>query len=160
VPTVPGDSRPHEAGFSLVEVIVATSLLATVLVTLAQLFALAIRGNLDSRATTYATVLAQAKLEELRARALEPSPGAEPTVDLPGFVDYVDRAGRVLAGGPGPPANAAYTRRWVIRPLGGDPSVLAIHVRVTRNFGPGRVAETMTRVAGAAELVTMKRQES
>src|SRR5678815_3685598 len=55
-----------EAGFSLAEVMVATALLATAVVTLAQLFGIATRSNLSSRNTTYATVLAEQKMEELR----------------------------------------------------------------------------------------------
>ena len=56
-------------GFSLLEVMVATAMLATALVSLAQLFALSTRSNIGSRNTTYAAVLAQQKLEELRSLA-------------------------------------------------------------------------------------------
>src|SRR5438093_7062770 len=57
------------AGFSLLEVLVATAILATALVSLAQLFALSTRSNIGSRNTTFAAVLAQQKLEELRSLA-------------------------------------------------------------------------------------------
>src|SRR6266850_6617525 len=57
------------AGFSLLEVMVATAILATSLVSLAQLFALSTRSNLASRNSTFAAVLAQQKLEELRSLA-------------------------------------------------------------------------------------------
>jgi len=62
--------RPATAsasGFSLIEVLVATGLLATAIVSLAQLFALSTRTNLGSHNATYAAVLAQQKVEELRS---------------------------------------------------------------------------------------------
>ena len=60
-------SLESEAGFSLAETMVAVGLLATALVTLAQLFGISTRGNIASRNTTFASVLAEQKLEELRA---------------------------------------------------------------------------------------------
>jgi len=60
-------SSDSAAGFSLVEVLIATMLLATALVMLAQLFALSTQSNIGARNTTYTAVLAQQKLEELRA---------------------------------------------------------------------------------------------
>ena len=46
---------------------VATSLLATALVALAQMFAISTRSNIGSRNSTYAAVLAQQKMEELKS---------------------------------------------------------------------------------------------
>src|SRR5687767_15654623 len=60
-------SSDSAAGFSLVEVLIATMLLATALVMLAQLFALSTQSNIGARNTTYTAVLAQQKLEELRS---------------------------------------------------------------------------------------------
>ena len=54
------------SGFSLVEVMIAAGLLATALITLAQMFGLSTRSNVSSRNTTYANVLAEQKMEELR----------------------------------------------------------------------------------------------
>jgi prepilin-type N-terminal cleavage/methylation domain-containing protein len=53
-------------GFSLLEVIVATSLLTVAVAALAQLFVVAVRANASARTTTYASVLAQQKMEQLR----------------------------------------------------------------------------------------------
>src|ERR1051325_5487576 len=61
------NSFSSRSGFSLVETLVATTLLATAIVTLAQLFAISTRSNVSSRSTTYAAVLAEQKLEELRS---------------------------------------------------------------------------------------------
>ena len=56
----------NQSGFSLLEVIVATSLLIVAVASLAQLFAISVRANASARATTYASVLAQQKMEQLR----------------------------------------------------------------------------------------------
>lgn len=55
-----------EAGFSLVEVLAAMVILTVALVSLAQLFALSTRANYAARSNTYAALLAQQKLEQLR----------------------------------------------------------------------------------------------
>src|SRR5882672_2242131 len=60
------NSFSNASGFSLVETLVAVSLMATAIVTLAQLFALSTRTNVAAHYTTYAAVLAEQKLEELR----------------------------------------------------------------------------------------------
>ncbi len=56
----------RSSGFSLLETIIATALLATAVLTVAQLFGLAIRSNQVARNTTFATMLAQQKVEQLR----------------------------------------------------------------------------------------------
>lgn len=107
-------SRPSDAerGFSLVEVLVASTVLTVGLVALAQLFAAATASNLNARHLTYATVLAAQKLEELRAEAW----GQE---TAQGDFDQVD----------------TYQRRWSIEPIADpenhDPAdVVAIRVAV------------------------------
>ena len=60
-------SRRAEAGFSIVEVLVATGLLATALVALAQLFAIATAANAGARNSTITMLLAEQKIEQLRA---------------------------------------------------------------------------------------------
>lgn len=57
------------AGFSLVETIVATSLLAGVLIGAAQLFVIAIRANQGAQKSTFASTLAVQKMEQLRGLA-------------------------------------------------------------------------------------------
>lgn len=56
----------NEAGFSLIEVLAAMVILSVSLVSLAQLFALSTRSNFTSRTNTYAALLAQQKMEQLR----------------------------------------------------------------------------------------------
>src|SRR5687767_6094240 len=60
-------TRRAEAGFSIVEVLVATGLLATALVALAQLFAISTKTNAAARSSTLTMILAEQKIEQLRA---------------------------------------------------------------------------------------------
>lgn len=124
-----------ERGFSLLEALIATGILAVSLVSLADLFGLAIRSNIAARSTTTATVLAQQKLEELRALAwtgLSQSPANALQENTPGFVDHVDQFGEIRGGGADPSSDAIYTRRWAIEPLPSTPDTLVIQVRVMR----------------------------
>ena len=54
-------------GFSLVEVIVAMLVLSVGLISIAQLFAVSTKGNTAARANTFTVMLAQQKMEQLRA---------------------------------------------------------------------------------------------
>jgi prepilin-type N-terminal cleavage/methylation domain-containing protein len=55
-----------ESGFSLVEVLAATVILTVALMSLAQLFAISTRSNFSARSNTFAALLAQQKMEQLR----------------------------------------------------------------------------------------------
>lgn len=59
-------SSTNESGFSLIEVMMATTLMAVALVSLAQLFAIATRNNIGARYSTMAAILAEQKMEQLR----------------------------------------------------------------------------------------------
>lgn len=85
------------------------------------------RANLDAGDTTWATVLAAQKIEELRA---EPFP--EPFVDS---VDYLDSGGKRLDD-PGS-ARRAYTRRWWIEPLSSAPGNTVVITVVVSRYRPG-----------------------
>jgi hypothetical protein len=164
-------SSSPESGFSLVEVLIAAGLLATTLVSLAQLVALSIATNGASRNTTSASVLAAQKMEELRAlvwgfdaagariadtqtdttvapelpaggTGLASSPASALREDTPGWVDYVDRFGRKLATAVDTPGEAMFIRRWSVQPLAaGAADTLVIQVLVTRNRNRGAAAE-------------------
>jgi type II secretory pathway pseudopilin PulG len=161
-------SAASPSGFSLVETLVATSLLATAIVTLAQLFALSTRTNVASHNTTYAAVLAEQKMEELRALAwgfdtqglpisdtasntavtpttatggtgLKPSATTALQENTSGYVDYIDGFGNKLGTGAAPPEGGIYTRRWSITPLPTNPNnTLVVQVLVTRNNDRGQ----------------------
>jgi prepilin-type N-terminal cleavage/methylation domain-containing protein len=160
-------SSRSDAGFSLAEVVVAMAILATALITLAQLFGVATRATMGARTSTYATVLAQQKIEELRAltwgfdaqglpvtdnstntaaspettiggTGLSPSPPGSLGSNMNGYVDYVDRFGNKLGGGTTAPANTIYIRRWSVEPLPSNPNnTIVLQVLVTRNPARG-----------------------
>ena len=156
-------SSDSAAGFSLVEVLIATMLLATALVMLAQLFVLSTQSNIGARNTTFTAVLAQQKLEELRAltwgfdtqglpisdtstntavspetpaggTGLAPSPAGTLGANTNGYVDYIGQFGDKLGGGAAPPANTVFVRRWSVEPLPSNPNnTLVLQVLVFRN---------------------------
>ncbi|RPH57770.1 MAG: hypothetical protein EHM89_13490 [Acidobacteria bacterium] len=161
---VPGRShRQPSAGFSLVETIVATGLLATALVSIAQLLAIGTQANATARYGTLATILAQQKMEQLRGLAWGFDPSGLPLSDVStntavtpespsggkglqpsspdtlwrptdGYVDYLDAQGLVLGGGPAVPRGTAYVRRWSIQSLPSDPNgTLVLQVLVRRH---------------------------
>jgi hypothetical protein len=151
----------------LIETIVAAAVLSTAVVSLAQLFAVAVQRTASARETTYASVLAAQKLEELRSLAwgfdenglpitdltsdlaadpvaptggtgLAPAPLSALQENTSGYVDYVDVAGRKLGGGRVPPPNGVYIRRWRVQPLAADPAnAVLLQVLVTRNRNRG-----------------------
>lgn len=130
---------------------VATALLATSLVAVAQLMVIAVRANMAAQKSTFAATLAQEKMEQLRGLAwgfdelgvpstdlgtdlavepanpntgvgLTPSPDNSLSSNVTGYVDYVDRFGATLGGGSDPPAATVYVRRWSIEPLPTNPN--------------------------------------
>ena len=160
-------SASGESGFSLIEVLIATLILAIALVSLAQLFALSTKSNMGARNTTYTAVLAQQKLEELRSltwgfdtlglpisdtasntavspetpgggTGLAPSPAGSLGANTDGYVDYVGQFGTKLGGGATPPAGTVYVRRWSVEPLPSNPNnTLILQVLVFRNRDRG-----------------------
>jgi type II secretory pathway pseudopilin PulG len=133
-------------GFSLLEVVVATSLLVAGVAGVAPLLVMASRANQSARITTMASLLAQQKMEQLRALqwgrdlsgallsdvdtdltapfaattggfGLRPSPAGSLDRNVNGYCDFIAADGRVVGGGSVSPAGAAYVRRWSIEPL-------------------------------------------
>jgi hypothetical protein len=161
----------REAGFSLLEVMIASGILATALIALGQLFAVALMANTSSRSTTYASVLAEQKMEELRAltwgfdtsglpvtdtttdtasseddaaggTGLTPSPETALQQNTVGYVDHVDMFGSKVGKDATPPESGIYTRRWSIEPLPTNPNnTIVIQVLVTRNRARGAADE-------------------
>jgi type II secretory pathway pseudopilin PulG len=149
---------------------IATALLGTALVAVAQLFATSTRANTNARASTFAMVLAQQKMEQLRGLAwgfdaqgnrvsdfqsdlavtppaasggpgLAPSPVGTLLSSTAGYVDYLSPAGAYVGTGTTPPGNSVYLRRWSVTPLPEDPAnTLVLQVMVTRQRNRGAVA--------------------
>jgi type II secretory pathway pseudopilin PulG len=126
------------SGFSLIEAVVACGLMAGALAALGQLFAISIANNRAAQAGSYATVLAQQKVEELRDTELISSPPGTLASNTDGWVDYIDDAGSVLGGGSSVRPGAVYVRRWAIDPLPSNPAeTIIIQVFVTTVIGRG-----------------------
>jgi prepilin-type N-terminal cleavage/methylation domain-containing protein len=183
-------ARRSDAGFSLIEVVVATGIMATALVMLAQLFGLSTRSNIGARNTTYAAVLAQQKVEELRAltwgfdplglpmsdtttntavypetqdgKGLQPSPATALNEDTDGYVDYVDAYGNKMNRGDRNNKSGIYTRRWSITPLPTNPNdTIIIQVLVTRAANRGSANDgNVARLPEEARLVTVKTRKA
>ena len=164
-----------EKGFSLLEVLVATTILTVALSALAQLFAISTRANSGAKVTTYAAILAQQKKEQLRGltlgfdylglpltdtttditvipelpaggKGLSPSPGNTLGANTAGYCDFLDRSGNSLGGGTTPPDGTVYIRRWSVEPLPTNPNnTLVLQVLVTRSRDRG-TADTATGV--------------
>jgi prepilin-type N-terminal cleavage/methylation domain-containing protein len=164
----------NQSGFSLIEVLVATTIMIVAVVSLAQLFVVATNANKGARATTMAALLAQQKLEQLRSlewgfdtlglplsdtttdtstvpesatggKGLSPSPSSALSSNTVGYVDYLDAYG-VSVGGTSstPPAEAVFIRRWSIEPLPTNPNNTLVL----------QVLVTRSRNRGAADTAT------
>jgi len=151
--------RPDH-GFTLAEVLTAMLVISVAAVAAADLFNLAVRSIRSARYQTSAVLLAEDKLEQLNAltwefasvgswngvsdsttdlsrhpavasgRGLLPSPAGTLDRDTPGYVDFLDAAGRWVGTGSAPPASAVFIRRWSVTPAatGGDTIVFRVLV--------------------------------
>lgn len=136
------------SGFSLLEVLIASALLASALVGLAHLAALGVRQTQRASTDVSALALAQSKLEALKSvpwtydaggapvsdPALSASPPGALTADSVGYFDLLDRFGRSVPSADGP--SVVYRRRWAVAPV--DPlsaDTLALRVCVWARGG-------------------------
>jgi Tfp pilus assembly protein PilV len=133
---------PHE-GSTLIEVLVATLVLVSGVLTMAQLFLIAAAANASARQVTVVATLAAQKMEQVLSSEMAVAPDS---------VDHVDGAGRVLGDAHDPPSDAVYTRRSSIEALTADSVV--IRVRVGRSDRSGR----LRRMSGEIEMLTIKRR--
>jgi len=106
------DRLRNDHGFSLVETLVASSILATALLSLAQLLVLASSASDAAARMTHATLLAAEKVEDLRASSSIALEGSG--VDSP---------------------VAGFTREWSISGLASDPEHVVVIEIVVRTRG-------------------------
>jgi len=139
-----------DAGFVLVEVVVALVILAVAAMAAAMLMTIAALSARSARTQTLTAMLANDKLAQLRAltwifdasgsprtnmsadvsvdppgrfgTGLTPSPPDSLATNRPGCVDYLDAAGRWIGTGAVPPSGGVYVRRWNVQPLPADPA--------------------------------------
>ena len=115
-----------QRGFSLVETLFAASLLAGALVTLAQFVVAGVQSGAAARARTAATLMAEQKMEQLRAlpwAAIAAVPSAS--------TDYLDASGEERCPGANMACgDAMYVRRWSAAPAPFSTGVIIIEVDV------------------------------
>jgi type IV pilus modification protein PilV len=127
----------REHGFSLLDALIACTILAVGVLSVAHLLAVGVALNGSARDTTVAAVLAAQKLEELRSHpSVDASPADALERDAPGFVDYLDRHGNVHAASDAT-GTVAYVRRWSTEPVADHPDTVVVQVRVTAGPGSG-----------------------
>ena len=142
--------RTAQRGFTLIEVTMATALLACGVSAVAALSLASANASVAARQNGMATVLARAKMEQVRALAwtsdavlvpvsdwssdlsralpavggsgLGVSPSGALAANVAGFCDHLDAYGRWVGDGTSAPVAAAWTRRWSIEPLAGAPA--------------------------------------
>jgi hypothetical protein len=186
-------SKPNnasEAGFSLAEVLVATLVMVTGVVSMAGMFVLATQSNNSARSSSYATILAEQKLEQLRSLAwgfdiqnlpvtdtstdttvspespiggtgLAPSPADALHRNVKGWVDHLDAWGEIVGNDERPPNTAVYTRRWSVEPLPTNPNnTLILQVLVTRNLNRAVDDGRGARLPDEARVITVKTRKS
>jgi len=148
-----------ESGFSLAEAIIATGLLAGALTSLADMFAISATRNRSARLGSYAIVLAQQKIEQLRALTSGVDESGVPIADAALTAnqrgsDYVDETGTSL--GAETTSRATYERRWSIEPLAASPNTSVIRVTVSSAVGGSRAG---SRAFEEVRLVTYKMRQ-
>lgn len=179
-----------DRGFSLTETIVASAILVTGLVSVAQLFIVSTDANRSARRVTAATVLAQQKIEQLRGLTwgydpfglpvsdfttniavtppqpsggfgLQASPGGALDTATTGYCDYLSAYGEWLGSGTTPPSGSVYVRRWSVEPLPTNPNnTLVFQVVVERLVQATTSGGSGAPPSDAARLVSLKTRKS
>lgn len=147
-----------ERGTSLLEVMIASAILVTLMAGLMSMMGLAIRttenqGHLAARTTEYA----QDKMEQLLALAFTDSVSdtrtfpaatsggsglaiggsADPDSPVDLYVDYLDENGSLLSSAGGPPSGWFYKRVWKIEYVSGSTTLKKITVATSTSRGFG-----------------------
>jgi hypothetical protein len=134
---------PHhsEAGFSILEALIAATVFAVAVVSLVQLVMHSAAQSLRTEMATVGVTLAQSKLEFLRATpfafdasgvrtedaVLALSPSDAHARDSPPYVEALDRVGALVPAS----TRGMYLRRWSITALDGDADTRLLIVCVT-----------------------------
>ena len=133
----------------LVEVVIASSVLAAVCASLPAAFASAAAAGLAAGQTTVAVILASQKIEELRSSPFAAA-GALDASDL------VDTAGRVADGQSAPAFRRVWRTEWV--PALPEQALVITVVVVPYTIRPPLMLGTLPR--GAARLVTLRTRKA
>jgi hypothetical protein len=156
-------------GFTLLEVLVATTLLFVAVAALAGLSVMATQANATAKTATFAALLAAQKIEQLRALpwgydalgnprsdvGLTISPADALSQNAAGYCDFLDANGASLGGGPSPPAGAVFVRRWSIQPLPSNPANALVFQVLVRRLRAGASGVALV-FADEAALTTVR----
>jgi prepilin-type N-terminal cleavage/methylation domain-containing protein len=138
------------AGFSLIEVLVATAVVAVGVASLAQLIVLSARANRVATTTSVTLLLAEQKMEELLVNPAEPSNQGHVDYLGPGGMSLGVEGGSLPPGAP-PPQGTAYVCQWSTASLSDGPgAAILVQVLVAPwPDGPGqsRLVSVKTRKA-------------
>jgi len=162
-------------GFSLLEVLIAMTVLSVGVGALAQLSVIAIKATDAARRMSVASVAADQKLETLAALSWgfdelglavqDAELGASPVDSLArnhdGYFDYLDAAGRLVvdAADEGASDAVAFVRRWSIQPLPDRPlTAIAIQVLVIPAVTGTDPPESLWLQSGARRLAIRVRR--
>ena len=147
-------------GFTLIETMVALSIVAVALTALAQLFVIAAQADADARRASFASILATQKIEELRSLGPGLAQQGSPSLnsDMAGACDFLDEYGRSLGTGTSPLPGTVYIRRWSVEPTPSDPGTFVMQVAVFPRTWRSGVASAGSdaRSSGGAHIVTAK----
>jgi type II secretory pathway pseudopilin PulG len=186
-------SRPRargEAGFSLIETLISVGLLATVALSVAQMFVMATQANLNAKGQTSATLLAEQKMEQLRGltwgfdteglglpetdtttnltqdpptnngQGLNPSPANSLVTNVAGYHDFVDAYGAGLGSGGAVPAGTAFVRRWAVDPLPTNPNNTLVLQVQVTPISRDTVRNGVPRLRDEVRLVSVKTRKA
>jgi len=147
-------------GFTLVETVTAISIIAVALTALAHLFVIVSQANADARRSSFASILATQKIEELRSVGADLTQQGDVSLssDISGACDFLDEYGRSLGTGTSPLPGTVYVRRWSVESIPSDPDTFVLQVAVfPRSWkdGPDSVGID-ARTFGGAQIVTIK----
>ena len=149
-----------DAGFGLMEALVAVGVVAVSVASLAQLFVVSANTSRTARMISITTILAQRKMESLLGQPVGPDPSPPDALsrNADGYYEYLDASGEPLAAATSVPDNAVYVCRWSAALAAGG-RTLVVQVWVGPRVTLGTLGTLGTKT-GASRLVGAKRMAS
>ena len=130
-------------GFSLVETLIATALMATALVSIAHFIGGAAQSGTAARTRALAALMAAQKMEEIRVVSWN-----DVAVMPPAGVEYLDVSGHARCPDADVPCgDAVFVRRWSVRPAPFAGGIVIFEVDV-RQVGKGHGSATLITARG------------
>ena len=129
---------PEQRGFTLIETTISIGLLTGALVVLAHLTAMSVATNATARHRAVATLLAEQKLEQLRAKPV--------LSDASNAFEHLSAGGAQVCEGQDTCPESVFVRRWTIGPVASAPQAVLLRVAVRHvHYGEVRLATARAR---------------